>query len=196
MTVDVELPPAPSTALTTHQAAKRLNRSIAWVKLHADELGGVLTRRGYRFPTDITIERVTAANGAIKETLTLTSAHTRARQEDVAVTRRVFALLDQGIPTRLIIQQVDVTPERLRALAQEWIRCGQFDENQLAIVHGQKEAPRPGTVTPPAQVPIDLPKIELPEIPKRDIDEQALTEAARARVRDMMQSVLDPERKE
>src|SRR5271167_835578 len=58
---DAEIPEArvSKKGLTTFQAAQRLGVSQSWIKLHVDDLGGRLTRKGYRFPPEITLERVT-----------------------------------------------------------------------------------------------------------------------------------------
>lgn len=129
--------------------------SVPWVKLHAIELGGILTRQGYRFPQDITIERV-----AEKITVHSTSqgrrfpkgAEREAHEGEIA--QKVFALLDKGVPTREIVKELSLPPEKVRHLAQDWIACGQFDATTLAVVHGHREPPKP---PPPAPVAMPQP---------------------------------------
>lgn len=136
-TVDIaiEEDPPPVRALTTMEAAARLHMSPQWVKLHAREIGGRWTPRGYRFPAEITVETV-------KQKITLRhTVKTRgiAEQNEYTgdIARQVFAALDQGIPTRRIVQELRLQPEKVRALAEEWIKCGQFDENVLMKIHGR-----------------------------------------------------------
>ena len=136
---DVEIleDPAPERvrALTTTEVAARIGMSPQWVKLHAKEIGGRWTPRGYRYPAEITIETV-------KQRVTLRhTVKTRGiiDQESHAgeLARQVFAALDARTPTRVIVQQLRIPPETVRRLAEEWIKCGQFDENVLTKIHGR-----------------------------------------------------------
>ncbi len=163
-------------ALTTQETALKLGMSVPWVKLHASELQGRLTRKGYRFPPDLTIERV-------RETVTLRSqrgqAVRTAEQGEGELARKVFDRLDHGVATREIVKELGITPEKVRQLAQEWIKCGRFDEDVLDVVHGRREPPRPasppqgsvqpvvipGMDSPPSPAPSGMPSLEIPAMP-------------------------------
>lgn len=176
--------------LTTIEAAQRLGMSVPWVKLHAHELGGRLTRRGYRFPTEVTFERTT-------EKVTM-RPHTKAAQvvakedREGDFTRRAFPLLDGGMTTRALAVELGITGEKARQLSAEWIKCGQYDENVLAVVHGRREPARPapspqGYVPQPMQpmsggntespaptaAPSPMPALAIPATPYMPIPEPA-----------------------
>lgn len=122
-------------ALTTTEAAARLQMSPAWVKLHAREIGGRWTPRGYRFPAEITIETV---QRKITFRHTVKSRGILEQESHVGdVARQVFAALDAGTPTRMIVQELRIPPETVLRLAEVWIKCGRFDETALAAIHGK-----------------------------------------------------------
>lgn len=148
-------PPLPVVAgLTTIQAAKQLGMSVPWIKLHAADLGGVLTRAGYRFPAEITLERVS-------EKITLSQSRSQAipdkekRYGELA--RKVFAALDLNKPTREIVIELGEPPAKILAIAKEWIDCGRFDGTTLAVIHGQKQpAVEALPVSPVVEMSLDL----------------------------------------
>jgi hypothetical protein len=126
--------------ISTVEAARRTGMSVPWIKLHAADLGGRKTGRGhYKFPPDITIERVREKMVIRASHKTATAFAKEAHDGDIA--QKVFDALDRAIPTREIVKQFGITPGKVRQLAQEWIMCGKFDENELAIIHGKREPP-------------------------------------------------------
>lgn len=156
--------------LTTHQAADKVGRSAAWVKQHATDLGGRLINGAYRFPAEITIDRV-------KERITLktrlASPSVIKEQVEGENAAKVFELLDQGISTREIIKQLRLPPRVVAAFAEAWIEAGKFDDKELAIIHGRRD-PDPSTVessTNPPSTPQGIefiaPTLPIDEVPER-----------------------------
>lgn len=167
--------------LTTMQAAQKLGRSPAWVKNYAHLLGAKLTRRGYRFPADITIERTEKLSIGARPRVNGSHPSKDLRDGDTAA--RVFAELDKGTPTREIVQRLMVPPEKVRALAREWIECGRFDASELAVIHGQKDPPPP----PKPLEPLPSPRTVMPEVPTTfDLPEEPPPAPGRSRIADMI----------
>ena len=172
LTPEVETSPfdiAPSsTGLTTTQVAARLGMSIPWVKLHAKELGGKLTRRGYIFSEDVTLERVT-------ERVTV-GRHAQVRLEkdrhEGAIAADVFEMLNNGALLGEIVIGLKLHPTRVLELTKLWVKCGQLSENELAVIQGRRAA----LVAPNAPVASSAPapsspleeKIKMPTVPGFD----------------------------
>ena len=153
--------------ISTVEAARRTGMSVPWIKLHAADLGGRKTGRGhYKFPPDITLER-------IREKMVIRASHkistAFAKEEhDGDIAQKVFDALDRAVPTREIVKQFGITPGKVRELAREWIACGKFDENELAIIHGKREPEPPsspsGNGVPMPGIGIQIPGIHTPPV--------------------------------
>lgn len=135
--------------LTAIQVARRLGMSVPWVKLHTPELRGRKTKQGYRYPANLTIEKV-------REVLNFKSYNGKRvtpTKDDVAseTARIIFAELRKGTTTAQIVERFGYHPKVVREYAAEWVRCGQFDNHDFAIIHGrrQPDAPAPVVFSPP-----------------------------------------------
>lgn len=149
--------------LTAIQVARRLGMSVPWVKLHTPELRGRKTKQGYRYPANITAEKV-------REVLNFKAYKTNQRvaptKDAVAseTARTIFAELRKGTTTAQIVERFGYHPKVVREYAAEWVRCGQFDNHDFAIIHGrrQPDAPAPVMVNPPAATEAARPPSEVP----------------------------------
>lgn len=170
------------TGLTTHQAADKVGRSVAWVKSHATDLGGVVTRNGYRFPAEISLERVSEK---ITLRTRMTSPSVVKEERDGQNARKVFELLDKGVPTREIVKQTSLPAKRVLDIAKEWIACGLFDQNELAIVHDRRRPAPPSLPgTPGTMVVFSPPPVETISKEEMTPEEQNLIPVKRESVRE------------
>lgn len=176
---DVEVAATPSGApfdlagapkvLAVHKAAEQLGMSPAWVRLHARELGGELTPKGWLFPETITLERVT-------ERVTI-GRHTQVRLEherhEGSIAADVFEMLNGGSTLGEIVIALQLHPKKVLELTNLWVRCGQASENELAVIQGRRAPPgvpavssAPATKSTGPATPLE--QIEMPEIPGVD----------------------------
>jgi hypothetical protein len=175
-----------SSTLTTIQAAQRLGMSVAWVKLHAKDLGGDLTPDGYRFPaSELSIERVT-------EKITFkrhATAQYEREEREAEQARAVFQMLDEGVSLGDIIKALPIVPPRAETIRDQWIKIRAHDENVLAVVQGRKVPPPAPPVTPetaPLRLVPTFDGMTLPPDPL--IDE---TPGSRGRALDDLRSEVD-----
>lgn len=162
----------PPRTLAVHKAAEQLGMSPAWVRLHARELGGELTPKGWLFPATITLERVT-------ERVTI-GRHTQVRLEherhEGAIAADVFQMLNGGSTLGEIVIALQLNPTKVIDLTKLWVKCGALSENELAVIQGRRPSPAPLAQSPASasgapktqEVPEAHGVVEMPEIPAVD----------------------------
>lgn len=163
--------------LTTEELARLKKVSVATVDR---------ARRSGALPAELRgrqwVFRKTVLEMELRRQGVHTSAITQVNHAGIAA-QQIFELLDKKMPTREIVQRLALHPATVLAVAKDWIACGAFNQNELAVIHGDKalpvlvpswappsSIPPPDTGAEPPNIP-STPPIDIPSEPPRKVED-------------------------